>query len=86
MPYMAPRFLAMEDTAYGDSPGLQAFNDILTANEMAKTILRMGQLQANPPVLVGNTMLDSGKLGQSGAIIRLGQSGQTGGGINAVWE
>lgn len=76
MPYMAPRFLAMEDTAYGDSPGLQAFNDILTANEMAKTILRMGQLQANPPVLVGNTMLDSGKLGQSGAIIRGGLDSQ----------
>lgn len=76
IPYMAPRFLALEGTPYGDSPGLQAFNDILTANEMGKTILRTGQLQANPPVLVGNTMLDSGKLGQAGAIIRGGMDNQ----------
>ena len=76
MPYMAPRFLAMEDSPYGDSPGLQAFNDILTANEMAKTILRTGQLQANPPVLVGQNMLDASKLGQAGAIVKGGLDSQ----------
>lgn len=76
MPYMAPRFLAMENSPYGDSPGLQAFNDILTANEMAKTILRTGQLQANPPILAGQSLLDSAKLGQAGAIIRGGLDSQ----------
>ena len=76
MPYMAPRFLAMENSSYGDSPGLQAFNDILTANEMAKTVLRTGQLQANPPVLVGNEYIDSAKLGQAGAIVRGGLDSQ----------
>ena len=76
MPYMVCHFLKQPDSPYGDSPALQAFSDMLTANEMAKTILRSGQLQANPPVLTGHSIIDSSKLGQAGAIIRGGVDSQ----------
>jgi len=76
MPYMVPHFLKQPDSPYGDSPALQAFYDMLTANEMGKTILRTGQLQANPPVLTGHSVVDASKLGQAGAIIRGGVDSQ----------
>ena len=76
MPYAAPRFLALPNTPYGDSPAQQAFYDMLTANEMGKTILRTGQLQANPPVLTRDGLIDSGKLGQAGAVVRGGLDSQ----------
>lgn len=76
MPYSAPRFLGIEGLIYGDSPGLQAFYDILTANEMAKTILRTGQLQANPPILATQGLIDSNKLGMAGAVVRGGLDSQ----------
>lgn len=75
-PYMAPRFLGVAGSSYGDSPALQAFYDILTANEMAKTILRTGQLQANPPILTSQGLIDANKLGSAGAVIRGGLDNQ----------
>jgi hypothetical protein len=75
-PYMAPRFLGVAGSSYGDSPAMQAFYDMLTANEMGKTILRTGQLQANPPILTNMGLIDANKLGAAGAIIRGGLDNQ----------
>lgn len=75
-PYMAPRFLGVAGSSYGDSPALQAFYDLLTANEMGKTILRTGQLQANPPILTNMGLIDANKLGSAGAVIRGGLDNQ----------
>ncbi len=75
-PYMAPRFLGIAGSSYGDSPALMAFYDLLTANEMAKTILRTGQLQANPPILTNMGLIDTNKLGSAGAVIRGGLDNQ----------
>jgi hypothetical protein len=76
MPYTVCHYLKLPHSPYGDSPALQSFYDILTANEMAKTILRTGQLQANPPVLTSSGLIDSSKLGAAGAIIRGGLDSQ----------
>jgi len=75
-PYMAPRFLGIAGSSYGDSPALQAFYDMLTVNEMGKTILRTGQLQANPPILTSHGLIDANKLGSAGAVIRGGLDSQ----------
>ena len=75
-PYMAPRFLGVAGSSYGDSPAMQAFYDMLTANEMGKTILRTGQLQANPPILTNMGLIDTNKLGSAGAVIRGGLDNQ----------
>ncbi|MCM1324663.1 MAG: portal protein [Acetobacter sp.] len=75
-PYMAPRFLGIAGSSYGDSPAMQAFYDMLTANEMGKTILRTGQLQANPPILTNMGLIDTNKLGSAGAVIRGGLDNQ----------
>ncbi len=75
-PYMAPRFLGVAGSSYGDSPAMQAFYDMLTANEMGKTILRTGQLQANPPILTNMGLIDANKLGSAGAVIRGGLDNQ----------
>ena len=75
-PYMAPRFLGIAGSSYGDSPAMQAFYDMLTANEMGKTILRTGQLQANPPILTNMGLVDANKLGSAGAVIRGGLDNQ----------
>lgn len=76
MPYTVCHYLKLPHSPYGDSPAMQAFYDILTANEMAKTILRTGQLQANPPILTSNGVIDSSKLGAAGAIVRGGLDSQ----------
>lgn len=76
MPYAVCHYLKLPHSPYGDSPALQSFYDILTANEMAKTILRTGQLQANPPILTSNGLIDSSKLGSAGAIVRGGLDSQ----------
>lgn len=75
-PYMAPRFFGIAGSSYGDSPAMQAFYDMLTANEMGKTILRTGQLQANPPILTNMGLVDANKLGSAGAVIRGGLDNQ----------
>lgn len=76
MPYMVPHYLKVAGSPYGDSPAMQCFPDMLTINEMQKTILRTAQLQANPPILTGNSLIDSAKLGRAGAIIRGGVDSQ----------
>lgn len=76
MPYAVCHYLKLPHSPYGDSPAMQSFYDILTANEMAKTILRTGQLQANPPILTSNGLIDSSKLGAAGAIVRGGLDSQ----------
>ena len=75
-PYMVPRFSGIAGSSYGDSPAMQAFYDMLTANEMGKTILRTGQLQANPPILTAMGLIDANKLGAAGAVIRGGLDSQ----------
>lgn len=68
-PYMIPHYLGIPGEAYGDSPALQAFFDLLTINEMGKTVLRSGQLQANPAILTFKDIQDASRLGSPGAII-----------------
>lgn len=76
MPYCVPHYLKIAGSPYGDSPAQQAFADMLTANEMAKTIIRTAQLQANPPILTSTGLIDSNKLGSAGAIVRGGLDSQ----------
>lgn len=76
MPYMIPHYLRIAGSPYGDSPAMQAFADMLTANEMAKTIIRTAQLQANPPILTNSSVMDNNKLGRAGAIVRGGLDSQ----------
>lgn len=69
MPYMFPHYMGIEGSAYGSSPALQALQDILTLNEMAKTTLRAGQLQTNPPIFVGKGIKNASRVGSPGAIV-----------------
>ena len=68
-PYMVPHYLGIPGSAYGDSPALQAFFDILTINEMSKTVLRTGQLQGNPPILSAANIANAARAGTAGALI-----------------
>lgn len=76
MPYMCPHFLGTPKSPYGDSPAMQCFPDMLTINEISKTMLRTAQLQSNPAMLAGDSLIDSSKLGRAGAIIRGGLDSQ----------
>ena len=76
MPYMCPHFLGIPNSPYGDSPAMQCFPDMLTINEISKTMLRTAQLQSNPTFLAGDSLLDAAKLGRAGAIIRGGLDSQ----------
>jgi hypothetical protein len=69
-PYMVPHFDTIPGSAYGSSPALQAFDDILCINEMQKTALRSGQLAANPTILVGSDIKNAANIGQPGAVVR----------------
>jgi len=69
MPYMVPRYLCRDNSAYANSPTCQAFFDILTASEMGKTFLRTGQLQANPALLT-NMINGAAKAGSPGSVIK----------------
>lgn len=68
-PYMVPHYLRIPGSAYGYGPALQAFSDILTINEMAKTVLRTGQLQGNPPILSVANLADARKASAPNALI-----------------
>lgn len=70
MPYMFPHYMTIAGSAYGYSPALQAFQDILTINEMSKTMLRAGQLQVRPPIFVGRGIKDASRVGMPGAIVK----------------
>lgn len=69
-PYMFPHIMPIEGSPYGSSPALQAFQDILSINEMSKTMLRAGQLQVRPTIFVGNGIKDASKIGSPGAIVK----------------
>lgn len=94
MPYMFPHYMSIAGSAYGQSPALLAFNDILTVNEMVKTTLRAGQLATNPATLVGKGIKDAARLGAPGAIVHgLDANGkplavpyQTGGNLSITLE
>lgn len=68
-PIVVPRFEPFVGEAYGNSPALKALNDILTVNEMGKTVLRSGQLQANPALLTVANLQNAQRAGQAGAVI-----------------
>lgn len=68
-PIVVPRFDPFAGEAYGNSPALKAFNDLLTINEMGKTVLRTGQLQANPALLTTANMNNAQRAGTAGAVI-----------------
>ena len=69
MPYQVPRYLGRDETPYATSPAQIAFFDILTVNEMGKTFLRSGQLQANPALLT-SLLNGAAKAGSPGAVIK----------------
>lgn len=75
-PYMVPHFEGIPGEAYGSSPALKAFNDLLTINEMGKTVLRTGQLQSNPALLVGGNLNNASKAGVAGAVVYGGLNAQ----------
>ena len=68
-PYMTPHYLGIPGEIYGDSPALQAACDMLTINEMAKTTLRAGQRQVDPPLLTVEGLVNASRAGTAGAII-----------------
>jgi hypothetical protein len=51
-PYVVPRFAKSPGEVYGRSPAMTALPDIKMANEMAKTILKAGQMVVEPPLQV----------------------------------
>ncbi len=69
-PYMVPHYITIPGSAYGSSPAMQAFEDILTVNEMQKTALRSAQHQANPTLFVSKDIKDASKVGLPGAVVR----------------
>lgn len=68
-PYMVGRYVVTTGEVYGRSPAMSALPDIKAVNEMEKTVLRVGQRVADPPLLA----LDDQSLGsfqiRPGAII-----------------
>ncbi len=68
-PIVVPHFEPSAGEAYGNSPALKAFNDLLTINEMGKTVLRVGQLQANPALLASSNMQNAQRAGIAGAVV-----------------
>lgn len=68
-PYQVPHYLGNPGEVYCGSPALQAMNDILTINEMAKTVLRSGQLQANPAILAAGNVANAQRAAMAGAIV-----------------
>lgn len=74
MPYQMPRYSPRDNSAYSHSPASQAFFDILSCNEMGKTFLRVGQLQANPALLT-SLLSGASRAGSPGAIIKDGLTG-----------
>lgn len=48
MPYIVSRYVTSSREVYGRSPAWDAMADIMTLNEMEKTLLRHGQMSADP--------------------------------------
>ena len=53
-PYAVSRYVTAPNEIYGRSPAMDALPDIKTLNEMEKTLLRVGQKIADPPMLLGD--------------------------------
>lgn len=51
-PYAVSRCVTAPDEKYGRGPAMTIYPDIMTLNEMSKTILRAGQKTVDPPVLL----------------------------------
>ncbi len=70
LPYSVARYKTIPQSVYGIGPAEKAMAEILTINEMNKTILSSAQRSANPTVLVSDeaNVEDAGKLGTAGAI------------------
>jgi hypothetical protein len=90
MPYAVSRFHLTPGEVYGRSPALDVLPDIMTVNEMTKTILRGAQKMVNPPLLVPEGDILDGYNLKAGALIYggLGDDGrprvlplQTGGNV-----
>lgn len=76
MPYQVPRYRNVVGSAYSMSPALDAFYEMLTGNEMGKTILRTGQLQSNPALLTIGNLAGASRLGTPGAVVPGGVDAQ----------
>lgn len=53
-PYMIGRYVVTTGEVYGRSPAMSALPDIKAVNEMEKTIIRTGQRNADPPLLMSD--------------------------------
>ena len=54
-PYMVTRWITLsDDDAYGRSPAMKALPDIKMINAMVKTLIKVGQKAADPPLVVPN--------------------------------
>lgn len=76
MPYSVPRYQPISGEVYARSPAMNAFNEILTINEMAKTMLRVGQLQADPTILASSDVSSTRGVGQSHVVVKNGLDAQ----------
>lgn len=54
MPYAVSRYVTSSREKYGRSPAMTVLADIKGVNEQKKTILRTGQLSAEPPILLSD--------------------------------
>lgn len=54
MPYAVSRYVTAPREVYGRSPAMTVLADIKTVNEQSKTLLRAGQLSAEPPILLSD--------------------------------
>ena len=51
-PFFVPRYAKVSSDVYGYSPAMIALPDIKTLNAMSKTILKAGQKQVDPPIVL----------------------------------
>lgn len=68
-PYMIGRYVVTTGEVYGRSPAMSALPDIKAVNEMEKTVLRVGQRVADPPLLALDDQSLAGFQIRPGAII-----------------
>lgn len=53
-PYHVPRWTKLADEIYGRSPAMKVLPDIKLVNAMAKVLIKAGQKQVDPPLVVPN--------------------------------
>lgn len=54
LPYLPARWLKMSDEIYGRSPAMTALPDVRMINSMKKTLIKVAQKAADPPLVVPN--------------------------------